>query len=180
MLRFVAAVMLLAPALAFAEDPINGSTPFVSVGLVLSGGSRGFAIGVELSGGAISDQSGGYLGAAAGLDYAPTSGDLPVRAYLEAEGGWVAFGLGVGPAFFFNDEPVALQITPYAALSSGIAACDRYEPFDVEGALLPLYGTRWRTRSARRWRIREGHVASERHAQPRRVQPLSVGTVDVG
>jgi hypothetical protein len=132
--RMLLVVVLLAGT-AHAEDPINGTAPFLSAGLVLSGSSRGFTIGIEVSGGAVSDQSGGYVGAAAGFDIAPWSGDLPRhRAYLEAEGGWVAFGIGVGPAYFFDGEPVAFQVTPYASLSYGVASCKRHEPFEVVGA----------------------------------------------
>jgi len=131
--RLVALVVLVAAPSARAEGP--GPGPFVSAGLVLSGGSRGFAIGIEVSGGSYDNQSGGYVGVAGGFDVAPWSGDRPpLRAYAELEGGWVAFGMGVGPAFFFDGEPVAIQVTPYASFSYGFVSCKRHEPFEVIGA----------------------------------------------
>ena len=125
--------MILMSAPAADAGELDGG-PFISAGLVLSGGSRGVTIGVEVSGGSIDDSSGAYAGAAIGFDWAPHSEDLPVRLYLEGEGGWTAFGLGIGPAFFFNGKPVGIQFTPYIALSAGVAECQHSEPFLVGGA----------------------------------------------
>lgn len=136
MRRALAVLVLLASPGAFAEprDPLNDRTPFVSRGLVLGGGSRGFTVGIEVSGGVVGDLAGAYVGAAGGVDLAPWSGNLPrVRAYAEAEAGWVAIGVSAGPAWFFDGKPVALQLGAHASFSSGAVSCERHEPFDLVG-----------------------------------------------
>ncbi|HEY5924225.1 MAG TPA: hypothetical protein VIV11_21255 [Kofleriaceae bacterium] len=126
MSRLVAVALLLAARSAGAE-------PFASAGIVFSGGTRGFAIGLEISGGRSDDSSGAFGGLAAGVDVAPWSGDLPrTRAYFEAEGGWTGFGAGVGPAFFFDGSPIAVQLTPFVAMGN-IFGCSNYEPWTIGG-----------------------------------------------
>ena len=115
-----------------AADP--PSAPFVSAGISIGLGTRGLTLGVEVSSGYYSNQSGAYAGAAAGFELAvsPGASEPWGRLYVEAEGGWVAFGAGVGPAWMIgkDDTRVGFQVTPYVAAGS-FGECDASEPFTV-------------------------------------------------
>lgn len=116
---------------AAADDP--PSAQFVSAGISIGIGSHGPTVGIEVSTGYYSNQTGAYGGGAAGFALAlmPGAGEPWGRAYLEVEGGWVAFGAGFGPARLFGGggPKTGVQVTPY--VSGARLGCENGEPFTV-------------------------------------------------
>src|SRR5215203_2824529 len=110
-LKLLVLLMTAAPSRANADD-----LDFLSTGVSVSWGSRGFAFGVELSAGTTLVEEPAYIGTAIGFDVAPWSATWG-RLYLEVEAGAVIFGAGAGPAWLFGGpEPGAhAQFTPYLA-----------------------------------------------------------------
>lgn len=124
--------VLMAPAPSEAgSDDVN----FVSAGIAISYGTRGWAFGVEISAGVPLVEPPAYVGTAIGFDVAPSS-DTWGRLYLEAEAGALIFGAGAGPAWLFGgpERGAHVQLTPYFAV--GKVECEDVEPFLV---IAPFY-----------------------------------------
>ena len=131
----LAVVVWLARSVRADPDTDSG---FVSAGLSVGYGTRGWVLGVEVSGGRFPRfLEGGYVGAAGGFELATAAAkDEPWgRLYLEGEGGLVFGGVGIGPAVLLGaSREVRVQVTPYVALAPELLPNEGgVEPFTVIG-----------------------------------------------
>ncbi|MBA3462032.1 MAG: hypothetical protein H0T46_18880 [Deltaproteobacteria bacterium] len=116
-------------------DMDNG---FVSAGLAVGYGTRGWVLGIEISGGVFPRSlEGGHVGLASGFELATSAAESDPwgRLYLEGEGGFVLGGAGFGPAVLFGkSREVTYQFTPYVAFSPELVPnAGSEEPFTVIG-----------------------------------------------
>jgi hypothetical protein len=112
---------------------------FVSPGVSIAYGTRGWAFGVEVSAGIPVAQLPLSSGLVAGFEVAPfaAKGQPWGRAYAEVELVTLFAGIGVGPTIMLSDDSeIAWQITPFLALPVQLVSDKTSEPYPF---VVPYY-----------------------------------------